>query len=372
MKPPSSQKADILIVDDTVENLQLLSSILNDHGYSVRPVPSGKLALQAIENLLPDLILLDINMPDMNGYEVCQHLKSREKTREIPVIFISALTETLDKVKAFGVGGVDYVTKPFEFEEVMARVETHLTLRRAQTEIQRSHEQLQNLEQLRDSLVHMIVHDMRSPLLVQLGHLDLLKLELEDQPNQGALEQIDALMSATHKLNNMANDLLDISRLEQDRMPIDTAPCDITEVVEKAVRSIRNIDRDREILFEATTSIRTTCDEALVNRIVYNLVSNGLKHTPEDRPIRVSVSQVSEQTHIAVEDEGDGIPQEYTEKIFEKFGTLKARKGGKYHSVGLGLAFCKLAVEALGGQIGVTSAPEKGSTFWFTLPISTD
>lgn len=138
----AGQLASILVVDDTPANLQVLAGMLKDRGYKVRPVPSGKLALLAAERDPPDLILLDINMPEMNGYEVCQHLKADEKLKGIPIIFISALTDQLDKVKAFATGGVDYITKPFHLEELYARVETHLKLRRLQIELEETNSQL--------------------------------------------------------------------------------------------------------------------------------------------------------------------------------------------------------------------------------------
>src|SRR5438309_3634472 len=138
----AGQPASILVVDDTAANLQVLAGMLKDRGYKVRPVPSGKLALLAARKDPPDLILLDINMPEMNGYEVCEHLKADDKLEGIPVIFISALTEPLDKVKAFAIGGVDYLTKPFQMEELHARVETHLKLRRLQVELEAANARL--------------------------------------------------------------------------------------------------------------------------------------------------------------------------------------------------------------------------------------
>jgi signal transduction histidine kinase len=135
-------KGNILVVDDTPENLRLLVSILEAKGYEIRPVPNGKLALSGARGFLPDLILLDIMMPEMDGYEVCSQLKAHERTKDIPVIFISAINEVLDKVKAFEVGGVDYITKPFQVEEVLARVETHLVLQRLQTKLQHKNEEL--------------------------------------------------------------------------------------------------------------------------------------------------------------------------------------------------------------------------------------
>ena len=148
-KGPTGPSASILVVDDTAANLQVLAGMLKDRGYRVRPVPSGKLALQAARREEPDLILLDINMPEMNGYEVCNQLKADEKLKGIPVIFISALTDQLDKVKAFAIGGVDYITKPFQMEELHARVETHLKLRRMQIELE---EYSRHLERARERL----------------------------------------------------------------------------------------------------------------------------------------------------------------------------------------------------------------------------
>src|SRR5262245_40559360 len=159
----------VLIVDDTVESLRLLSDLLDEQGYEVRPVTNGRQALQAIEQDAPDLILLDINMPEMDGYETCARLRLNERCRDLPVIFLTALADTADKVRAFNVGGVDYITKPFQIDEVLARVRTHIDLKRARSALARSYERLRELEKLRDDLVQMIVHDMASPLLaVQL------------------------------------------------------------------------------------------------------------------------------------------------------------------------------------------------------------
>ena len=141
-KTDAGQPASILVVDDTPANLQVLAGMLKERGYKVRPAPSGKLALLAAQRDPPDLILLDIKMPDMNGFEVCEHLKADDHLKGIPVIFISALTEPLDKVKAFAIGGVDYITKPFQMEELHARVETHLKLRRLQIELEETNARL--------------------------------------------------------------------------------------------------------------------------------------------------------------------------------------------------------------------------------------
>src|ERR1017187_7826016 len=182
------QPASILVVDDAPANLQVLTGMLKDRGYKTRPVPSGKLSLQAAKAHRPDLILLDINMPEMNGYEVCEHLKADDQLKGIPVIFISALNEQMDRVKAFAIGGVDYLTKPFQMEELHARVETHLKLRRLQIELEetnaqlakangvlcRKQEELSDLHHRKDEFLAMLSHELRNPLAPILNAVHLL------------------------------------------------------------------------------------------------------------------------------------------------------------------------------------------------------
>ena len=368
MTAPRTPRASILIVDDTIDNLQLMATMLKERGYEPRPAPSGKLALQAIDNDPPDLILLDVSMPVMNGYEVCQQLKSQAHTKDIPVIFISALDGTMDKVKAFAVGGCDYVTKPLQYEEVFARVENQLALSRTQKELEKSYASLRELEQLRDNLVHMIVHDMRSPLSVLLANGFFLKQSLAGRISSEDASDIDALVAAGERLRSMAETLLDVSRLEAGRMPLALEPCDVSELVRNATESMKRLEIDRPVLVEAFAPVPIICDQALVFRVVENLVSNGMKHTPSGQALSISVVDESEGVRVTVRDNGPGVPVELRNKIFEKFGAQGSPAGQRYRSVGLGLALCKLAVEAHGGKIGVDSEPGSGSAFWFTLP----
>jgi len=153
LKPDAASPACVLVVDDTIENLRLLSNMLSEEGYEVRAVTNGPQALEAVERDPPDVILLDISMPEMDGYEVCRRLKARDRSKDVPVIFLTALTDTADKVRAFDAGGVDYVTKPFQLDEVLARVKTQVTLRQARVALAGSYQRLHSLEQLRDNLV---------------------------------------------------------------------------------------------------------------------------------------------------------------------------------------------------------------------------
>jgi two-component system, sensor histidine kinase and response regulator len=362
-----ARPTSILVVDDTVENLRLLAMMLGQQGFEIRAVTSGKQALQAAEHAVPDLILLDITMPEMDGYEVCARLKQHPVLKHVPVLFLTALNDAADKVKAFELGGVDFITKPFQLEEVVARVKTHLELRRAQVELSSSYERLRSLEQLRDDLVHMIVHDMRSPLTALQWNLELLYGTERANKSDTARELKEALR-AVSVLAAMANDLLDVSRLEEGKMPVERTRCDLGEVAAQARASVAGLDSTRPVEIDVAGPVPIDCDRNLVRRVLENLISNGIKHTPSGSGLRVVIRVSDGRVRVAVHDAGQGVPEEVREKLFRKFEAVSVRKDRQYHSAGLGLAFCRLAVEAHGGSIGVEPDPAGGNVFWFELP----
>ncbi|MCC7543071.1 MAG: response regulator [Deltaproteobacteria bacterium] len=367
----TANRGSILVVDDTVENLRVLAAMLTEQGYEARPLTNGRQALKAVEHDPPDLVLLDIQMPEMDGYEVCRRLKEQETSRDIPVIFLTALTDTEDKVRAFAAGGVDFVTKPFRVEEILARVAAHVALRRATARLNESYEKLRDLEKLRDNLVHMMVHDMRSPLLLINSGIEDLRRQAADLPGD-AVEDLRIASKAARSLVRMTDDLLDLSRLEAQKMPIRPARCDLVEMMGVAAAELGALEPEREILVESREPVVASCDRALIARVLDNLVSNGLKHTPASSRLRLRATAAGRRVRAEVQDEGGGVPPEARTRIFEKFEMTQARKDSGYHSAGVGLAFCKLAVEAHGGTIGVDCPSSGGSIFWFELPVSDD
>ncbi len=371
--PPDVQ-ADILIVDDTPANLQVLSQVLKDSGHKVRAVPNGLLALRAVDSRKPDLILLDINMPEMDGYEVCRRLKTSADTEDIPIIFISALNETLDKVKAFEFGAADYMTKPFQFEEVQARVSVQLKLRRLQQELLDKNQSLeaslnrqQALEVQRENLIHMMVHDMRSPLSGMLGYLSLLEMFSSAWPPKHQT-YLQRCQESTDSLIKMISTILDIHKMESGDMLLRASKVEISSVARKASEALGGMAINNPIEIEneldQTEALQLEADAEMVQRVIENLLGNALKFSPDGAPVRIRLSPHADQIKVGIQDQGPGIPAEMHERIFDKFGQVEARK----HSTGLGLTFCKLAVEAHGGQIGLDSQVGQGSTFWFTLP----
>ena len=374
MNKPISAKnqPNVLMVDDTPANLELLSVMLKGRGYKVRAAVSGKLALQAARNDPPDLILLDISMPEMDGYEVCAQLKSEERLKDIPIIFLSALTETMDKVKAFGAGGVDYISKPFQFEEVEARVEAHLELRRQKLLLQENYDRLRELEKKRDSLVSMIIHDLRTPLTIIAGYNALITEDRKNILSSESAGYISENMKAVREMIQLVSDVLDTSKLEEGQMTLNLSNCDLGGLLQEGVSGMESLLKGSKLRFTPPADpVFVRADRELVFRVIQNLLGNALKYTPEGSGlIRLTLQPAGGRVRVSVSDNGPGIAPEHRQKIFEKFGQVGIRTDHKRYSTGLGLTFCKLAVEAHGGSIGVDGKAGAGSSFWFELPVS--
>lgn len=374
---PAETRADILVVDDTPANLRLLERLLSKAGFQIRPVADGASALAAASACAPDLILLDVDMPEMNGYEVCRALKADPALAAIPVLFLSALGQTEDKLAAFEAGGVDYITKPFHVEELRARIATHLELRHLREELEwrnaeldERNRRLGELENLRHDLVHMVAHDMRSPLMGVSGYLELLELDQESLSEEHRDFVARALESA-RALVRQVDAMLDADRLESSRMQLQVEEHDLDELIERAVATFGPIGARRiRRRPRADRDARIRCDPELVLRVAANLMSNALVYSEESEPVEVeAIPGREDHWRVEVRDRGPGVPEELRDRLFEKYvGKGPAR--GRARSMGLGLAFCKLAVEAHCGAIGFDSAPETGTTFWFELPVS--
>ncbi|MFP4548331.1 MAG: response regulator [Fidelibacterota bacterium] len=372
----NTEKETIMVVDDQPENLQLLELMLREKGYRVLEFLDAEEALAALDSVQPDLILLDIIMPGMTGFEMCEKMKATPELIDIPVIFISALDDVKIKVSAFTEGGVDYITKPVKAEEVWARVKTHLSLQRQKKliekqkqQIKQNYEKLQKTEQMRDNLVHMIIHDMRSPLTILLGNVQILKMQLERDNKKEYLQRFNVIHRVGNNLNEMINTVLDVSRLEAERMPVNIEKCNINKIITQEVSLFKDT-RNKGINWKSDRKpIYLNCDPEITSRILENLISNAIKFTDSNTNVSIKIKPYKEMYKILITDRGTGISKEHQKFIFEKFEQVSGEGDNiKQYSTGIGLYFCKLAVEAQKGNIGVESKPGKGSTFWFTLP----
>lgn len=371
----ADEGADILVVDDSPANLQLLSWMLEEVGHRVRVVPTGTLALKSAEKRAPDLILLDINLPDLDGYEVCRRLKANPELAAVPVLFISALSTALDKVKAFSSGGVDYVTKPFQVEEVLARVHTHLENRRLQRaleeralELEKRNEALHRSETLRENLVHMIAHDMRTPLSGLLASLEFLEEDAASSLQQESQDDLKHAVSAARRLAQMISDMLDINRIEAGKLELNAERVSAGELFERSLESLAGLVKGRNLRLDVTEGLHVLGDPELVRRVIVNLIGNALKFTPPEGRIDLGATPLAACVRFTVQDDGPGIDARDHVRIFEKFEQVNVRAEGGLPAIGLGLTFCKLAIEAHGGRIGVDSTLGSGSAFWFELP----
>jgi len=379
MTEPRSER--ILVVDDDPRNVRLLEGIFRTAGYAVDKAHSGGEALELVVRTAPDLILLDVMMPGMSGHDVCVRLKRDEKTRAIPIVLVTSLSSTEDKVEGLDLGADDFVSKPVNRLELLAKTRSLLRIKMLHDEVTRAKEELENknrellrLEQLKESLVQMVVHDLKNPLTAIMGNLSLV-LQSPGASSEKTGHRVGVALESSRIMMRMILDLLDISRLEESHMTLNreavsiaavAATC-LTEIGGLATRgSIGIVEEFPEGLPEAWV------DRGLIDRVVANLLSNAVKHTPEGGTITVGARRNGEEDRLElyVRDTGEGIPEAYHLVIFEKFCQAGVKKFGLKSDRGLGLTFCKMAVEAHGGRIWVTSALGKGSTFTISLPIA--
>lgn len=251
---------------------------------------------------------------------------------------------------------------------MVLRTRNAIYTRKLYEQVEEDFQRLKELEQLRDNLTHMIVHDMRSPLQGILLSLEFLEesTSLVDETDKMCLA---GGLASARLLIEMVSSLLDVSRLEAGQMPLHRTPCDLVKVAQSSVDMLSGLFKKSPVILDGPPEgCSLACDEGLIQRVIMNLLGNAAKYSPGGRPIRLRIQREPGGVRLAVTDEGRGIPPEYHKRIFEKFGQVESGGDRKKYSTGIGLTFCRLAVEAHGGQIGVDSGVSKGSTFWFTLP----
>ena len=360
----------VLVVDDIAANVRLLAGILKVADYDVLTAESGADALQKVEEFAPDVVLLDVMMPEMDGFEVCRRLRENPHTAALPVVMVTALHETEDRVRALEAGADDFLTKPVNEIEVVARVKSLVRVKRGRDELESTLSDLQRAESLRDSLASMLVHDLRAPLTTILAPLEMLSSNAFGELNEMQSEVAEMATRGANRLLYLVNELLDVSKLESGNMTLQPSEFLLAPVVEEALELTGVLaGRDEQLVErEYSNDFQVRADEDLLRRVLSNLLSNAVKFTPSDGRIGVGAKTGDNEVLFWVRDEGDGVPPEYRDKIFEKFGQVESRQEGRKLSTGLGLTFCKLAVEAHGGRIWIESEAGRGSTFFFTLP----
>lgn len=364
-----SDKATILVVDDNPLNLRVLFQYLSDEGYRVLVAEDGENAVDQARRAIPDLILLDVLMPGMNGFDTCRRMKEDERTDEIPVIFLTALSGTVDKLEGFNAGGVDYLTKPLQYDEVVARVRTHLRLSQLQRELTAKNEMLAALDQKKNILLSILAHDLRSPVVTFVSGTRILRELVEDGTEVDDIVQ--QLSNHANRLNELLENLLYWSRLVLQNDQVDREFVAPDVIVDKAVQLVaaESERKGQEIETEVDPNAILYVEPHSVTSVLRNLLSNAIKFTPEQGRITVSVASDDSRTTVRVRDTGTGLSEEEIDRIFDLNRRIRKPGTAGEQGSGLGLILCKELVEGNGGEISVRSLPGSGSEFSFWLPL---
>jgi DNA-binding response OmpR family regulator len=380
---PPQRPRSIMIVDDTPDNLKLLEEMLRGRDYHVRAFPRGRLALAAAASEPPDLIMLDINMPEMTGYETCERLKADRRLASIPVIFISALNETLDKVKAFQCGGVDYVTKPFQFEEVQARVATHLRLRRLQAELEMHNARLEEMVRLRtreladakgrlaildkakSDFLTLISHELRTPLNGLFGLTDLVFMECETNP---AIVQFQApFEESKQRLLTILDDALLLCQIEVDGTRFAPRPISLVIILETARAKASEFAKSRQVAFEIAPGCtgEVSGHEGLLTKALQALLETAVKFSKSDTTVRLFGCPSPTGVGLAIEAAGRAIPPQALPRFFDVLAIGESITPGG--DLGLGPPVADRILSLFGGSVTVANCMPPGIRFQINL-----
>jgi two-component system, sensor histidine kinase and response regulator len=350
----------ILIVDDTPANLGVLVETLGDAGYQLMVAEDGEEALAQTEQTQPDLILLDVMMPGIDGFETCRRLKARASTRDVPVLFMTALNETTDKVRAFAAGGVDYITKPIEHEEALARVQTHLALRRLRRELE---EQLK----VKERFMRIASHDLRNPLCLILMAGEIARRKSGDSPV--VAQYIADINESAAQMRRIIDTFLELRSSAQSAP---SGSVDLTLLAQAASRQHALAAKNKRIALRtelADPLPLARCDAALAYQAFANLISNALKFTPPGGRVTIKTLAASERVRVEVHDTGPGVPLAERAQLFRENARLSPRPTAGEESNGVGLAIVKHLIESQAGAVGAEFPEKAGSVFWFELPL---
>lgn len=369
----SSPSGHVLVVDDEEHNRVLLRDLLEVHGHHVTEAVDGEQAMREAISTAPDVILLDVMMPKLDGFEVCRRLKANPSTAPIPILMVTVLTERQDRLTGIEAGANDFLTKPIDVQDVVLRVGNALYTKRLYNQLADNYRRLRELEALRDDLTHMVVHDMRSPLTSVMAGLQTV--EMSGELNSRQRKYYQAAMAGGQTLMGMIEDLLDISSSEEGSFRLECRPLSATDLFERALTQIEPLAERKSLSLTrdfAAPSPLLSGDEEKLRRTLINLLGHAVRLTPRGGTITASVRPGVDPaiTVFAVGDSGEGIPGDALERIFDKFGQVDMGPAGQKLSTGLGLTLCKLVVEAHGGRIWAESEAGQGSAFCFTLPLA--
>lgn len=363
----------ILIVDDDRMNLRILGGILKAEGYTLVEAATGEQAMELYAAAPPDLVLLDVMMPGIDGFDACRKLRERYGADCAPIIFITAKSDSDDVVEGLAAGGVDYLPKPFQAKEVLARIRTHLLNRQLIKEQRDLVDELSRANAAKNRFLGMAAHDLRNPLASIRALAEFLREGTFGPLNPDQLDLTNTIHEAAHSMLDLVNDLLDVATIEAGELKLARAPYDLAELVAKcvAMENLAAARKQTHIVVEPFTGpMMAPMDVPKIKQVVENLLSNAVKYSPPGSAVTVQFYRTATQIGFGVLDQGPGIPEAERDKLFKDFGRLSARPTGGEKSTGLGLAICRKIIDAHHGSISAANRPGSGCEFRVSLPLS--
>ncbi len=366
--PVDLRERKILIVDDDRLNIRILSGILRSEGYVLADADSGERALEIYAQFLPDLVLLDVMMPGIDGFEACRRLNLTYKDKCAPVIFITAKNQSHDVVEGLSAGGADYLPKPFKAKEVLARIRSHLQNRILSEQRNQLVDQLSNANAAKNRFLGMAAHDLRNPLASIRGLSEFLSEGAVGPLTTDQLDLIKTIHSASQSMLDLVNELLDVATIESGELKLQLAPHNLAELIAKSV-AMTNIEAAKKKTHVTVASHGANSllmlDAAKMRQVIDNLLSNAVKYSPPGSAITATIQTDAHgrTSGFAVQDQGPGIPDGERDKLFKDFSRLSAQPTGGEKSTGLGLAICRKIVEAHHGAISAENLPAGGCEF---------
>jgi two-component system sensor histidine kinase/response regulator len=353
--------ATILIVDDTPANLSVLVDTLSEAGYHLMVAEDGEDALAQTAHTQPDLILLDVMMPGLDGFETCRRLKAKPRTRDIPVLFMTALTDTTEKVRAFAAGAVDYITKPIQHEEALARISTHLTLRRLQQELR------QQLA-LKERFMRIAGHDLRNPLCLILMSGELARRK---GATPAVVEYLESILFSARQMRRIIDTFLNLRKPgDENRGPMDRADLNLLAAAVVAQNEPAAERKQLTLALElAENAPLAKIDAGSAYQALSNYVSNAIKFHPPGGRIVIRTRLTDERLRAEVQDEGPGVAPAERSALFGEYARLSSRPTGGEESTGLGLSIVKQLIESERGTVGAEFPAKGGAVFWFEVPV---
>ncbi|MGI8908021.1 MAG: hybrid sensor histidine kinase/response regulator [Candidatus Sumerlaeaceae bacterium] len=356
----SQTVGELLVVDDNKLNREMLSRRLIRKGYNVTEAENGNEALQLINDHSFDLALLDIMMPGISGIEALEVIRRRHSAAELPVIMATAKTQSEDVVEALRLGANDYITKPIDFPVLLARVQTHLNLKR--------------LFKLKDEFLSIASHDLKNPLFVIVCQAYLIqnKVPPGTPMTEEAFDMINKISQHARTMQQIIADFLDFQSVEEGHIKLATTDLDLNELGARVVDTQQSYAAEKEIelTFHPDGNLPSVAaDSNRIEQVVQNLVGNALKFNPRGGQVQVRTRALENAASLEVADRGPGLSNDDLQRVFNKYGKLSRTPTGGEKSSGLGLAICKKMIDLHGGEIGVRNNPEGGATFWFSVPV---